>query len=213
MHINSKCLCLTLCLVTLQSCFSSSSKCIELGPQTYQGKTNLFKNKSCIFIFLISANGTNHLIHTFPRSCPCCFLSSYLIQPILPFWCLPMCQSGIWATSKRNLAKWESSERISVVYRASKRLRGWELQQESQVSSPLPHFHCNAFTINPLSIQDSESQETGSRLSNSSLMPHPPLSLLPSGGKTENLALSDSTTGDGEMDTDSLKPYVLCGSF
>ena len=64
----------------------------------------LFQNKSCIFIFLISANGTNHLIHTFPRSCPCCFLSSYLIQPILPFWCLPMCQSGIWATSKRNLA-------------------------------------------------------------------------------------------------------------
>lgn len=124
-----------------------------------------------------------------------------------------MCQSGIWAASKGNLAKWESSERISVVYRARKRLGGWEPQQkESQVSSPLPHFHCNAFTFNALSIQDSESQETGSHLSNSSLMPHSD-SLLPSGGKRENLTLSDSTTGDGEMDTDSLKPYILCGSF
>ena len=115
---------------------------------------------------------------------------------------------------QKESGKWESSERIPVVYRASKRRWGWEPQQkESQVSSPLPHFHCNAFTINPLSIQESESQETGSRLSNSSLMPHPALSLLPSGGKRENLALSDSTTGDGEMDTDSLKPYISCGSF
>lgn len=143
-----------------------------------------FPKKSCIFIFLISANGTNHLIHTFPRSGPCCFLSSYLIQPILLFWCLSMCQSGIWAASKRNLAKWESVERISVVYRASKRLGGWGPQKkESQVSSPLPHFHCNAFTFNPLSIQDSESQETRSHFSNSSLMRHPALSLLPSGAK------------------------------
>ena len=29
----------------------------------------------------------------------------------------------------------------------------------------------------------------------------------------ENLAPYDSTMGDGEMDTDLLKPHILCGSF
>ena len=56
-----------------------------------------------------------------------------------------------------------------MVYKASKRLGGWEPQQkESQVSSPSPHFHCNALAFSPLSIQDSESQETRSHLSNKS---------------------------------------------
>ena len=88
-----------------------------------------FPNKSCILIFLISANGSNHLIHTFPRSYPCCFLSSYLIQPILPFWCLSVCQSGIWAASKTNvensLSKWELVERMSVAPRTDR----WFIEQ------------------------------------------------------------------------------------
>ena len=126
-------MCTSLPSVSVQLCecypavvFPAAQSALNSGLK--HTKASSFPNKSCILIFLISANGSNHLIHTFPRSCPWCFLSSYLIQPILPFWCLPVSVRNLGCKQKEsgnNLSKWELVERISVAPRTDR----WFIEQ------------------------------------------------------------------------------------
>ena len=120
--------------------------------------------------------------------------------------------------SGNNPSKWELVERISVAPRTDR----WFIKQEARGLGAPAEGESGLFSFAPLPLQCFRLQPTlhsrfrvpGDKVTFVKQVLCP---VLPSRsyhpGEKENLAPYDSTMGDGEMDTDSPKPHILCSSF